>query len=402
METGMSNTAPISLEQVFRYYRGLPHQAAAIEELARDLQANGYAVAMRRDRAWFQTWSQDGKQTDLAPAIALIKEFEGCHLSAYPDPLSGGDPWTIGYGTTRYQHGGKVQRGDKITVIEADLLLRQEIDRIAATLATTVPHWKAMDDNQRSALVSFGYNLGPDFVGLAGFETITGCLRDRDWAAVPAALELYRNPGTNVEAGLLRRRRAEGKLWGNHAPQLQQEPLRGNPINAPWFSQLDSTTDQARRMCFSSSCAMLLATVKPSAITGLNADDQYLQRVQQYGDTTDPAAQVKALASYGIKARFVQSASFKTIEQQIDRGIPVPCGYLHRGPVTAPSGGGHWLCVVGYTADHMVVHDPLGESDLITGATLNTTARFARYSRKNWGPRWMVEGNGTGWAIIAD
>jgi len=50
----------------------------------------------------------------------------------------------------------------------------------------------------------------------------------------------------------------------------------------------------------------------------------------------------------------------------------------------------------------MVVHDPLGESDLITGATLNTTARFARYTRKSWGPRWMVEGNGTGWAIIAE
>jgi hypothetical protein len=58
--------------------------------------------------------------------------------------------------------------------------------------------------------------------------------------------------------------------------------------------------------------------------------------------------------------------------------------------------------VVGYSATHMVVHDPLGESDLITGATLNTTARFARYSRKNWAPRWMVEGDGTGWAIIAE
>jgi hypothetical protein len=79
--------------------------------------------------------------------------------------------------------------------------------------------------------VSFAYNLGPDFVGLAGFETITRCLRNRDWAAVPAAMELYRNPGTNVEAGLLRRRRAEGKLWGNHAPQLQQEPAKLRPTS---------------------------------------------------------------------------------------------------------------------------------------------------------------------------
>ena len=140
----MSNTAPITLEQLFRYYKALPHQAAAIQQLEQDLAVNGYAAAMRRDRAWFATWSQDGKQTDLAGAIKLIKEFEGCHLSAYPDPLSGGEPWTIGYGTTRYSSGAPVKRGDKINVIEADMLLRLEVDRIAAKLRTTVPHWKVM------------------------------------------------------------------------------------------------------------------------------------------------------------------------------------------------------------------------------------------------------------------
>lgn len=233
----MANEAPISLQQLFRYYKALPHQAAAIQQLETDLSANGYDAVMRRDREWFKTWSQDGRQSDLAGAIALIKEFEGCHLSAYPDPLSGGDPWTIGYGTTRYQHGGKVQRGDKINVIEADLLLRQEIDRIAAKLAGTVPHWKAMNDNQRSALVSFAYNLGSGFYGAQGFETISRCLRERDWAAVPAAMELYRNPGTHVEAGLLRRRRAEGKLWGNHAPQVQQEPAKLRP-SSPFSARI--------------------------------------------------------------------------------------------------------------------------------------------------------------------
>jgi len=231
----MTNTAPITLEALFRYWKALPHQSAAIAQLEKDLAQHGYDVAMRRDREWFQTWSQSGKQTDLAAAIKLIKEFEGCHLSAYPDPLSGGDPWTIGYGTTRYSGGVPVKRGDKITVIEADMLLRLEIDRIAAKLRTTVPHWNVMDDNQRCALVSFAYNLGPDFVGLAGFETITAKLRDRDWAAVPAAMELYRNPGTNVEAGLLRRRRAEGKLWGQHQAAAEPETAKlrpSSPFNA--------------------------------------------------------------------------------------------------------------------------------------------------------------------------
>ena len=231
----MANDAPISLQQLFRYYKALPHQSAAIQQLEADLAANGYAAVMRRDREWFQTWSQDGKQSDLSGAISLIKEFEGCHLSAYPDPLSGGDPWTIGYGTTRYSNGTPVKRGDMINVIEADMLLRLEIDRITDKLRTTVPHWKVMDDNQRSALVSFAYNLGAGFYGSAGFETISRCLRDRDWAAVPAALELYRNPGTNVEAGLLRRRRAEGKLWGQHQTAAQPETAKlrpGSPFTA--------------------------------------------------------------------------------------------------------------------------------------------------------------------------
>jgi GH24 family phage-related lysozyme (muramidase) len=210
----MANAAPITLEQLFRFYRNLPHQSAAIQQLEQDLAVNGYAVAMRRDRAWFNTWSQDGKQADLAPALKLIKEFEGCHLRAYPDPLSGGAPWTIGYGTTRYSDGRPVSEGDEINAIEADLLLRQEVDRIAEKLRTTVPFWVEMTDAQKCALISFAYNLGSGFYGAKGFETISKRLREKDWAGVPDALLLYRNPGTNVEAGLKRRRIAEGDLWG--------------------------------------------------------------------------------------------------------------------------------------------------------------------------------------------
>jgi GH24 family phage-related lysozyme (muramidase) len=210
----MANAAPITIEQLFRFYRNLPHQAAAIQQLEQDLAVNGYAAAMRRDRAWFQTWSQDGKQADLAPALKLIKEFEGCHLRAYPDPLSGGAPWTIGYGTTRYGDGRSVSKGDEINAVEADLLLRQEVDRIAEKLRVTIPYWVEMTDAQKCALISFAYNLGLAFYGAKGFETISKRLREKDWAGVPDALLLYRNPGTNVEAGLKRRRIAEGDLWG--------------------------------------------------------------------------------------------------------------------------------------------------------------------------------------------
>jgi len=60
----MANDASITLQQLFKYYKALPHQSAAIQQLEADLAKNGYDAVMRRDREWFQTWSQDGKQTD--------------------------------------------------------------------------------------------------------------------------------------------------------------------------------------------------------------------------------------------------------------------------------------------------------------------------------------------------
>lgn len=210
----MANTAPITLEQLFRFNRNLPHQLAAIGELEADLSANGYATAMRRDRPWFKTWSTAPKQDDISAALKIIKEFEGCRLKAYPDPLSGSAPWTIGVGCTRYPDGRPIRSGDVITQAEADQMLRLEVDRTAAALAKRIPYWSEMNSNQKSALISFAFNLGSGFYGSSGFGTISRVLKDKQWEQVPDVMLLYRNPGTNVEAGLKRRRIAEGDLWG--------------------------------------------------------------------------------------------------------------------------------------------------------------------------------------------
>jgi hypothetical protein len=112
-----------------------------------------------------------------------------------------------------------------------------------------------------------------------------------------------------------------------------------NPlVGVPRFSQRDSAQlSQRDRTCFSSSCAMLLETLKPGTLKGANGDDQYLAVVQRFGDTTDASAQLRALAHFGVTARLVQNADFRLLEQQINRGIPVPCGYIHRGPVDRPT-----------------------------------------------------------------
>ena len=387
---------PIQFLDLFRYYKGLPHQLAAIQQLSELIPAS----LLHRENDWFHTWSQAGKQPDpdwLAPALAIIKKYEGLRLEAYKCPAG---VWTIGYGTTRYPgpNGGPVHSGDTITADQATEYLRVSLfDLYVPSIFHLIPASKDWNGNRIAALASLAYNIG-----LAGLEDST--LRHRMNAGEDPVIVFseeaprWNKANGNILEGLVNRRRAEVELFVGK-PLQQQMP--GNPLTVPHFSQLDSATDQGRRMCFSSSCAMLLATLKPGVLSGPNGDDQYLKRVQQYGDTTDPAAQIKALNSYGVSARFVKNAGWSTLENQIRDGIPVPCGYLHRGPVTKPSGGGHWLCVVGIDPTHVIVHDPLGESNLVDGSTLPNAARYCYYSRKNWGLRWMVEGPNTGWAIIA-
>jgi GH24 family phage-related lysozyme (muramidase) len=224
--------SPVKLSDLFRYYKALPHQMAAIVELEAALLKVA-PDAFNKEQPWFKTWSQAGKQADLAAALKLIQAFEGCHLDAYKCPAG---VWTIGWGNTRYQDGRPVKENDKINRIEADMLLRQEVDRITEKLRATVPFWVALADYQKCALISFAYNLGSGFYGAVGFETISKRLKDKDWGKVPEAMMLYRNPGSNFEAGLKRRREAEGKLWSQALPQ---QPAKAKPSD-PFSTKLSA------------------------------------------------------------------------------------------------------------------------------------------------------------------
>ena len=147
------------------------------------------------------------------PGIKLIKEFEGCHLKAYPDPLSGKLPITIGWGSTRRKNGSPFKLGDTITQKEADELLIAQCESQFLPALSKIPYWREMSDGMRGAILSFSYNLGSNFYNSEGFNTITRVLKNKEWGKVPDALILYVNPGSNVEKGLLRRRTAESKLW---------------------------------------------------------------------------------------------------------------------------------------------------------------------------------------------
>jgi hypothetical protein len=176
-------------------------------------------------------------------------------------------------------------------------------------------------------------------------------------------------------------------------------------LNVPYYTQLDSTTNNSARMCFSSSCAMTAEFLKPGCLGGnRGADDLYMQKyVFKYGDTVNPTAQVRALKDLGILAVFRNNLNRQDVISQLEKKIPVPAGYLHKGPISSPTGGGHWLVIVGIDLEsgHYIVNDPWGDCDLINGGMLGSMNGYRlRYSFENFEKRWMVEGDKTGWGLI--
>ena len=120
----------------------------------------------------------------------------------------------------------------------------------------------------------------------------------------------------------------------------------------------------------------------------------------EYGDSTSAEAQLSALRSLGLTANFATNGDRAALEQQINLGRPVAVGWLHHGSVSAPSGGGHWSVVIGFTEAVAIHNDPNGEADLVAGGyTANTNGAGQHYSWKNWQPRWEADGIGTGWLL---
>ncbi len=150
-----------------------------------------------------------------AQGIALIKRFEGCArkrrdglVEAYPDPGTGGDPWTIGWGAT-----GAGLDGERIgprtvwTQAQCDARLESDLARYAADVARAVgsaPTTQAQFD----AMVSFHYNTGA-----IARATLTRKHRAGDHAGAVAEFARWNRAGGRVMRGLVRRRTAEAALY---------------------------------------------------------------------------------------------------------------------------------------------------------------------------------------------
>lgn len=136
--------------------------------------------------------------------IDLIKQSEGCRLTAYPDPATGGHPWTIGYGHT----GSDVHPGKVITQAEAYRLLVEDLDLFERGVKRLVT--VELTQGQFDALVCFSFNVG---LGALQQSTLLKMINAGDFDGAAKQFLRWDKAAGKVMAGLTKRRQAESELF---------------------------------------------------------------------------------------------------------------------------------------------------------------------------------------------
>ena len=148
-----------------------------------------------------------------AAGLSLIRQAEGLRLRAYLCPAG---VWTIGYGTTVYPDGRKVQRGDACTLEQAVEYLAHDLQGFERAVAEMVR--VPLTGNQFASLVSLAYNVG---IGALRGSTLLRLLNAGDYAGAANQFPRWNRGGGRVLPGLVKRRAAERDLFlsADSAPQ---------------------------------------------------------------------------------------------------------------------------------------------------------------------------------------
>lgn len=216
-------------------------------------------------------------------AIDLVARFEGLRLEAYPDPATGGDPWTIGYGST----GPSVKPGLKISRATAEALLKDDLAIAARRLAGRVPAdvLKGLTDNQYAALLSFVFNLGAD-----PSWTLWKLLKAGDLEGVPAQIRRFVYAGKKKLKGLVARRNAEADMFAADLPAEEDEPPSAvtRVMDTPPAPEPEKPLHQSKTVMTGAAAAVVsaAAAVEPAA-----------QGVKAVSDAIAPFASQSAVVS---------------------------------------------------------------------------------------------------------
>lgn len=135
--------------------------------------------------------------------IDLIKQFEGYSSKAYPDPATGGAPWTIGYGTTKGVNPGMV-----ITAEQAEKMLRDDVAKFESGVSAMLK--VPTTQGQFDAMVSLAYNIG---LGNFGKSTLLRKHNEKCYSCAAGQFPAWNRAAGKVMNGLTRRRNAERAMY---------------------------------------------------------------------------------------------------------------------------------------------------------------------------------------------
>lgn len=135
--------------------------------------------------------------------IDLIKQFEGYSSKAYPDPATGGAPWTIGHGTTQ-----GVKPGMIITAEQAEKMLRDDVAKFESGVSALLK--VPTTQGQFDAMVSLAYNIG---LGNFGKSTLLRKHNEKCYSCAAGQFPAWNRAAGKVMNGLTRRRNAERDVY---------------------------------------------------------------------------------------------------------------------------------------------------------------------------------------------
>lgn len=141
---------------------------------------------------------------NISPAgLDLIEQREGLSLAAYPDPGTGGEPYTIGYG-----HTGGVKPSDTCTLAQASAWLESDVRNTVQALADMI--LVPVTQDQFDACVSLAYNIG---ISAFRGSTLLRLLNVSKYQAAADEFPRWNKSGGKVLPGLVQRRAAERALF---------------------------------------------------------------------------------------------------------------------------------------------------------------------------------------------
>ncbi|EMH7336361.1 lysozyme [Serratia marcescens] len=133
----------------------------------------------------------------------FIKGIEQLRLKAYPDPGTGGKPWTIGWG-----HAKGVMQGDRITQEQAEQFFSDDLAVFELTVNSAIK--RPMTQNQFDAMVSLAFNIGgPNFAQ----STLVKKFNAGDVQGAADEFPKWRKSAGKVMPGLVKRRAAEREMF---------------------------------------------------------------------------------------------------------------------------------------------------------------------------------------------